>query len=477
MRYLLEKSYRRLGDSVVESSEYARPKIFAFGVLGVVGFPLYWFIWGYLFPQPYENLALRLACVLLTLPMLFVGQWPERLRPYLPGYWYVAVMLCVPAFFTYMALQNGYNVIWTAASAVGVMLIILAMDIANALVMILLGSVVAFVGFALFAAKPVPWEPFFMQLPVQFFGLAAGAVFNLANERQRRAKLVSAMALGGQIAHELGTPLQSIRLGARTTIDLLPALSKTVEAAHGAGIETPLCKADLEFLGTVTRRIDKEVDYSLLIIDMMLTKAGSLDIEEAQFTRFEPMRCVQTAIDRYAFKSEVERRWVRVETGVDFPARAVELLFVHVLFNLLKNSLYALRASHRREAGEIRIWAERGESFNRVHFMDNGTGIPEHVIGRIFDPFYTTQSSGTGLGLHFCKLVMRRFGGDIVCRSQVGVRTEFTLTFPVDRAGCERESMSHDGRHAPDAHATMPGIPGRRGRQRARNGFNKQRFG
>jgi two-component system CAI-1 autoinducer sensor kinase/phosphatase CqsS len=432
MHHSLASIYRRLGQSVVESLEYAKPKIFVFGVVGVIGYPLYYFVWAYIFPQPYENLLLRLACAAVAFPTLFIGKWPARLRPFLPVYWYVALTLCVPTFFTYMALHNGYNPVWATSAVAALVLIILVMDTANALAMILLGKVLAFLAYASFSGEAIPWAAFVLQLPVQVFALVASIVFDVANERERRAKLVSAMAFGGQIAHEVGTPLQSIRLGAREAIDLLPRLSMTYDAARKAGLDIPLQQADLQFLESAAKRIDKEVDYALLIIDMMLTKAGSMDSGEEQFTRFQTMRCVQSAIERYAFKSDVERRWVNVDTEVEFRMRAIELLFVHVLFNLLKNSIYALRAAHRRDAGEIRIWAERGDTFNFLHFRDNGVGIPRHVISNIFDPFFTTQSRGTGLGLHFCKLVMRRFGGDIVCDSQPGVFTEFILSIPVD---------------------------------------------
>ena len=432
MRNQVIRIYRRLADSVVESLEYAKPKVVIFGVFGVVGYPLYYLLWTYLYPQPYENLWLRMACAAVALPMLFIGQWPERWRIYLPLYWYLGLVLCVPTFFTYMALHNGFSVVWATSAVAAIVLVVLVMDAANALVMMTLGTVSAFVAFSVFAGKPIPWDAYLVQLPIQLFALVAGAVFNLANERERRAKQVAAMAFGGQIAHELGTPLQSIRLGARAAMDMMPALTRTCESARSAGLDVPVSETDLRFLTTITDRIDKEVDFSLLIIDMMLTKAGSKEIGEEQFTRFGTLLCVESAIERYAFKSEVERSWVKVDKGVDFQTRALELMFVHVLFNLLKNSLYAVRAAHRRQAGEIRIWAERGTSFNRLYVKDNGAGIPEPVISRIFDPFFTTQSRGTGLGLHFCKGVMHRFGGDISCRSQQGEFTEFTLSFPVD---------------------------------------------
>ncbi|GAL32100.1 sensor histidine kinase CqsS [Vibrio maritimus] len=62
---------------------------------------------------------------------------------------------------------------------------------------------------------------------------------------------------------------------------------------------------------------------------------------------------------------------------------------------------------------------------------DTGQGIEPQLIKNIFEDFYTTGKNGTfGLGLSFCKKVMKSFGGSIVCRSEFGEWTEFELIFP-----------------------------------------------
>ena len=103
----------------------------------------------------------------------------------------------------------------------------------------------------------------------------------------------------------------------------------------------------------------------------------------------------------------------------------------HVLFNLLKNSIYAIQAAGRSDTGDILIRAAPGRTFNRLYIRDNGHGIPSHLLPRLFDPFFSTRPNGTGLGLHFCRSVMQRLGGDIRCHSLAGEYTEFVLEFPV----------------------------------------------
>ena len=62
---------------------------------------------------------------------------------------------------------------------------------------------------------------------------------------------------------------------------------------------------------------------------------------------------------------------------------------------------------------------------------DDGVGIPADALGRIFDPFYTTRSGGTGLGLANVDRVMRAHGGQASVSSEPGVGSEFRLVMPV----------------------------------------------
>ncbi|MCE5243143.1 MAG: ATP-binding protein [Syntrophobacteraceae bacterium] len=68
-----------------------------------------------------------------------------------------------------------------------------------------------------------------------------------------------------------------------------------------------------------------------------------------------------------------------------------------------------------------------------VEIMDTGNGIPPENLDKIFDPFFTTKpvGRGTGLGLSICFSIIKRLGGEISVRSQVGEKTEFSISFPL----------------------------------------------
>ena len=107
---------------------------------------------------------------------------------------------------------------------------------------------------------------------------------------------------------------------------------------------------------------------------------------------------------------------------------------VHILVNLLQNSLDALR--HKDFAGEQpAIWIE-GRVENERSFIvirDNGTGIDAEHLDKIFDPFFTTKEvgEGMGLGLSICYRIVREYDGRISVRTESGKYCEFTLEFPV----------------------------------------------
>jgi signal transduction histidine kinase len=64
-----------------------------------------------------------------------------------------------------------------------------------------------------------------------------------------------------------------------------------------------------------------------------------------------------------------------------------------------------------------------------ISFMDNGTGIEEEALKKIFIPFFTTKKHGSGIGLSLSKQIMRKHGGNISAKSQIGQGTEFLLKF------------------------------------------------
>ena len=100
-----------------------------------------------------------------------------------------------------------------------------------------------------------------------------------------------------------------------------------------------------------------------------------------------------------------------------------------VVINVVKNAIQALEAGEK-ETKSLNVTAmpiEGGGAF--ISVADNGTGIEEEALKKIFIPFFTTKKNGSGIGLSLSKQIMRKHGGNITAKSQIGEGTEFILKF------------------------------------------------
>jgi signal transduction histidine kinase len=102
-------------------------------------------------------------------------------------------------------------------------------------------------------------------------------------------------------------------------------------------------------------------------------------------------------------------------------------LIEQVLINLLVNAIEALKdESHPRI--ELSAYTdENGKVIIKI--ADNGAGIPESLLDKVFVPFFSTKKAGTGIGLTLCKQIMVLHRGSIHIRSKENVGTSFMLHF------------------------------------------------
>lgn len=221
----------------------------------------------------------------------------------------------------------------------------------------------------------------------------------MSTQNKAQVKIDNLKALAGSIAHETRNPLASIQQGCAIVRN---CLDEAMEY--------------LELISTSSAR-------GLMISDMILANIREEKIDKDKFIDLSMADIVKAAIREFAFESEEERQSVNVNVENDFVFKGDKTMAIFVLINLLKNSTY-----HK---AKIDIWLEQSKKGNLLYFKDYGVGIDEEKIDNIFDDFFTSdKKGGTGLGLPFCKRVMRAFGGNIICESIEGEFTEFILSFP-----------------------------------------------
>ncbi|MEQ8583733.1 MAG: ATP-binding protein [Marinoscillum sp.] len=127
------------------------------------------------------------------------------------------------------------------------------------------------------------------------------------------------------------------------------------------------------------------------------------------------------------------------QTGVQLVQDVPDSLYIQideqqieqVVINIVKNAIQALGEVDDEELQKT-LWikaSERPEGGALISIRDNGPGIEEEALKKIFIPFYTTKKSGSGIGLSLSKQIMRNHRGSIAVRSVINDGTEFTLKF------------------------------------------------
>ncbi|GIO89751.1 ATP-binding protein [Paenibacillus lactis] len=102
-----------------------------------------------------------------------------------------------------------------------------------------------------------------------------------------------------------------------------------------------------------------------------------------------------------------------------------------VILNIIKNALDAINEQKVENfTGMIDISARDNGKNISICISDNGAGMDQNTLNHLFNPFFTTKESGTGLGLSVSYSIIRNHGGSIAVDSQIGEGTEFVITFP-----------------------------------------------
>ncbi len=174
------------------------------------------------------------------------------------------------------------------------------------------------------------------------------------------------------------------------------------------------------------------------ILDFSKIEAGKLELEASSFSLFKVVKSVARMLDRVAENHSVELTLFtdpRLPDGVE----GDELRLRQILLNLLSN---ALKFSRREDAGgrvALQVYLleqDAEEVLVEFRVVDNGIGMTEETLGRLFSPFVQADASttrhygGTGLGLTITRNLVELMKGDIKVASQRGVGSEFRVRLP-----------------------------------------------
>jgi signal transduction histidine kinase len=227
-------------------------------------------------------------------------------------------------------------------------------------------------------------------------------------EQDRLSRLAATGELAATLAHEIKNPLSSIW-------------------AASAYIEK-------NFRGNL-------ISEFLRVINEEVSRINKLTAELLDFAKPINHEPVESDLNRLVedtarlLEGEFRENGVALEARLDprmRPARFDYDRMKQVLLNLLINSLAAVeQKGESRKSVTVSTGAENGRVF--VSVEDNGTGIKDEILKDIFNPFFTTKTRGTGLGLAVCKKIVKQHGGEVLVETETGKGSRFKVLLPAVR--------------------------------------------
>ena len=232
----------------------------------------------------------------------------------------------------------------------------------------------------------------------------------------RRAESLAALTtLAAGVAHEINNPLGSISI----RIQLLEKLLKT---------EAPDKAAMGKHLGVVKEEMER---LKQIVVDFLFA-VRPMDI---QLIGENPGTILGEIAE--LVEPEAERKGIEMRVSIDKDLPQVLMDKRHIkqaLLNLIQNAMAAMP-----EGGTLTLTAEQTDDEVRLSVADTGTGIPEELLTKIFEPYFTTKKSGTGLGLTITFKIVKEHSGDISLESKEGAGSTFTIHLPVPQK--EKKSL------------------------------------
>ncbi len=153
----------------------------------------------------------------------------------------------------------------------------------------------------------------------------------------------------------------------------------------------------------------------------------------------EAVGCCQSRLDR-------DKITVTMPPASDAAVETDRSLVLQIVINLISNARQAMRESGS-VGPTLDIWVEHRQDSAQIHFRDNGCGMEEEVLERIFEAHFTTRSTGSGLGLHFCAITLKRLGGSISVHSDgIDQGSTFVIELPLakSQANSAKPTANHN---------------------------------
>ena len=233
---------------------------------------------------------------------------------------------------------------------------------------------------------------------------------------KRAESLASLTTLAAGVAHEIKNPLASMSIHLQL---LRRQLNKEGEIL-------PHLRESLGVLEEEIERLTNIVSDYLFAVRPQNVRPMRADLN----------KLIRELVQFLCYEMEEARVRVLPVLSASIPPMPLdEGAMKRALLNLIKNAIIAMP-----NGGELRLETHKEQDSVIIIVSDTGEGIPEEVQGKVFEPFFTTRDTGSGLGLTVVYKVVKEHGGDLHMDSHPGRGSTFRITLPIPQV--ERKLIS-----------------------------------
>ena len=243
-------------------------------------------------------------------------------------------------------------------------------------------------------------------------------------EFRRNESLAQMTTMAAGVAHEIKNPLASISI-------YLQLMDKMMEK-NGSMTREEARK----YLDVVSEEVDR---INRIAVDFLFA-VKPMKVDLSSISANDIVRKTMEVVG-----PELEEKGIRLDLNLatSLPKVLADVsLMQQALLNLVKNAMQAMPED--RKDPRITVSTYIDSDMVKLSVADNGCGMNEEQMSKIFEPYYTTKSSGTGLGLTVLFKIMKQHGGDVTVHSVQGEGSEFILQIPVPES--ERFRITDGGK-------------------------------
>lgn len=269
---------------------------------------------------------------------------------------------------------------------------------------------------------------------------------NTQQQLAQSEKMASLGQMVAGVAHQLNTPLAFSQSNVMMVKDALQSMAMPMQAARTMSEIIEKAEGDQVVLNIARARSKlprlQEGDVDVGMLQQMLgdvldgiNQMSELVVNLRDFTRLDRAKTAEADLNKsihtvvYIAKSVISNNIEVVEEYGDLPPVECNISQLNQVFlNLINNAAHAIG-----DAGRITVRTGLEGERVKVSIADTGKGIPDDVLPRIFELYYTTKpkGEGTGLGLAIAKDIVAQHGGEIKVDTKVGSGTTFSIYLPL----------------------------------------------